>query len=88
MIRVLRLSTAFLRAYDRHRVVPGTPLARRIAATIRVLGDTAELPSAGDLEFLMPPSLTGFLRPVQGTGFVVAYAVTDAELVILTLRVG
>ena len=35
----------------------------------------------------MPPSLTGFLRAVEGTGFVVAYAVTPAELVILTLRV-
>lgn len=35
----------------------------------------------------MPPALTGFLRPVQGTGYVVAYAVTDVELVILTLRV-
>jgi hypothetical protein len=78
---------AFLRAYRRHGVVPGTMPAQRIAATIRLLARTAELPAAGDLEFMMPPSLTGYLRPVHGTGFVLAYATTEAELVILTLRV-
>lgn len=87
MSRVLRLSAAFLRAYRRHGVVPGTAPARRIAATLRALESTSELPSQGDLEFLMPPSLTGFLRPVHGTGYVVAYAVSEVELVILTLRV-
>jgi hypothetical protein len=85
--RVLRLSTAFLRAYHRHGVVPGTEPGRHIASTIRLLSSSAELPAEGDLEFLMPPSLTGFLRPVPSTGFVIAYAVTDTELVILTLRV-
>ena len=75
---------AFLRAYRRHGVVPGTVPAQRIAATIRLLERTAEL---GDLEFLMPPSLTGYLRQVHGTGCVLAFAVTEAELVILTLRV-
>lgn len=78
---------AFLRAYRRHGVVPGTVPAQRIAATIRLLERTAELPAAGDLEFLMPPSLTGYLRQVHGTGCVLAFAVTEAELVILTLRV-
>lgn len=78
---------AFLRAYRRHGVVPGTLPAQKIAAAIRTLESTAELPVAGDLEFLMPPSLTGFLRPVHGTGYVLAYAVTEVELVILTLRV-
>lgn len=87
MTRLLRLSTAFLRAYHRHGVVPGTVPARCLAATIRQLASTPELPGPHDQEFLMPPSLTGFLRAVEGTGFVVAYAVTPAELVILTLRV-
>ena len=87
MNRLVRLSAAFLRSYRRHGVVPGTAPARQIAQTIRILARSPELPAAGDLEFLMPPSLTGFLRPVNGTGFVVAYAVMDAELLILTLRV-
>lgn len=87
MSRILPLSAAFSRAYQRHGVVPGTVPALHIAATIRLLDRTPELPAAGDLEFLMPPSLTGFLRPVPHTGFVLAYAVTDEELVILTLRV-
>lgn len=87
MSRVLRLSAAFLRAYRRHGVVAGTQPSQRIAATIRTLEATPELPAAGDLEFLMPPALAGFLRPVHGTGYLVACAVTDAELVILTLRV-
>lgn len=83
----MRLSKAFLRAYDRHRVVPGTQPARLIAAAIRRLGDAEELPRDGHQAFLMLPSLAGFLTVVEGTGFVLAYTVDAAEVVILTLRV-
>jgi hypothetical protein len=85
--RVLRLSTAFLRAYRRLGVVPGTPAARAIAATIRELDGDVRLPAESDVEFMMPPSLTGYLRQVRRTGFDLAYAVSETEVVVLTLRV-
>ena len=87
MSRVLRLSSAFFRACRRHGVVPGTPPAQRIAATIRALSRSPELPAASDLEFLMPRALAGYLRDVPGTGYAVAFTMSEDELVILTLRV-
>ncbi len=80
MGRVLRLARGFFDSFERVGVAPGTPVARKIARTLRALDSAGELPSAGDHEVFLPPALRLYSRRVPGESLWLLYSI-DASLV-------
>ena len=85
-MRTIRLTTAYLRAVERHGVVRGSPIAQRIAAEIRFIEAAEDLPLVDDFEVLLPPAMHCWSRRIPKTGFCLVYLVSEAEVVLVTLQ--
>jgi len=91
--RVIRYDRRFRSSCERLGLVPGTPLARRVAATVRTLAFAVELPEASGSRALIPPTRSAWVRRVPAANQWIYFvarteAGTDAEIVEIVSIVG
>lgn len=83
--RTLVLTRRFLRALDALQATGGTQRGASVAATLRALTSAAALPSAGDVEAMIPPVVRAWVRRVNGENLWVWYQATDATVTLVAL---
>jgi hypothetical protein len=66
--------------------VPGSPEAKRLAATIRAICAEAVLPSPGDQDVPIPPTAKAYVRRVPGMNLWLYFDVVAQGIVLLWVR--
>ena len=74
MARVPRITRPFTESLDDLRIVPGSPAARSVAATVRQIAEADELPLADDAEGPMPARPAMLVEETEGRRLLTAFA--------------
>lgn len=83
--RLLRIKRSYLLACHRRlQIAPGSPRAKRLAATVAALLADASLPGPQDVPTIIPPGLAVYVRRVPGDNLWVWFKLTVGELVLVT----
>lgn len=77
--RVCRLRQSLLPSLKRN-VVPGTPLASRVSATMHAIAFATELPNDDDKKALRPPAAWVWCRDVPQSNLVVWFDFDEASV--------
>lgn len=78
----MKLGRGFAPAAERARAQPGTDLGRALAATMRAIADTANLPAYCDYLVQIPPTQEAFVRRVRNLNLWVFFILPDASSVV------
>lgn len=85
-MRPIRLTPRFLSRRAVSGFKTGSPVAQALGATIAALSEAATLPGLGDVEAMIPPTASAFVRRVPGHNLWVWYRVpSSGELLVLNL---
>jgi hypothetical protein len=79
--RIPFLTTRYRASLTRLQIVPGSPHARQLAATIRALM-VDELPGPQDVETPIPPTNSAWVRRVPGANLWVYFNFDDARVLV------
>ncbi len=80
MERVICLSARFRPSLERAGIAAGTPLAKRVAATLNALARAPKLPENHDQEGILPPSgVTVWVRRVDSANVWLYFRVSDHD---------
>jgi len=82
-LRGLVRRPGFFSTFALEGIEPGSVVAQRLASCIGDLRKAQSLPAPGDLEVIVPPTSTGWMRRVAGTDLWLYYGVSSNGDVVL-----